>query len=408
MISRTSPADGPLTLRRLLARGHLRLVLLAVFLASVSLMISGVIALRGYAAQNVALSVETLSYTVEPALVFDDREAAGEIVRRLGVSDNLARIAVDDASGAPFVHWQREGGDTMLDTAAVSRWLGLGPISREIAFEGQVVGRVQVTGSLRAIYRYAAAALVIALCCLSITVLATRILARKLEESIVVPLDHIADIANDVINERRMSRRIAPSGIAEIDQFTSNFNILLAELEEWHDSLSHENAELARRADKDALTGLGNRALFDRTLVSLIGRANGQGEQMALLFCDCNGFKQVNDTYGHQAGDALIGLVAERLQQAAGVSDRVFRLGGDEFAILLDAPAPTAGALATQVIHDIRAAMNLPINIVPGADIRMGLSIGAATYPEDGVTARQLMRVADARMYRDKRGEVEG
>jgi predicted signal transduction protein with EAL and GGDEF domain len=77
-------------------------------------------------------------------------------------------------------------------------------------------------------------------------------------------------------------------------------------------------------------------------------------------------------------------------------------------AILLDAPAPTAGALATQVIHDIRAAMNQPINIVPGADIRMGLSIGAATYPEDGVTARQLMRVADARMYRDKRGEVEG
>jgi len=408
MIARTPPADGPLTLRRMLARGHLRLVLLAVFLASVSLMISGVIALRGYAAQNVALSAETLSYTVEPALVFDDREAAAEIVRRLGVSDNLARIVIEDANGAPVAQWQRDGGDTMPDTSAVSRWLGLGPISRDIAFEGQVVGTVQVTGSLSAIYRYAAAALVIALCCLSITVLATRILARKLEESIVVPLDHIADIANDVINERRMSRRIAPSGIAEIDQFTSNFNILLAELEEWHDSLSHENAELARRADKDALTGLGNRALFDRTLVSLIGRANGQGEQMALLFCDCNGFKQVNDTYGHQAGDALIGLVAERLQQAAGVGDRVFRLGGDEFAILLDAPAPTAGALATQVIHDIRAAMNQPINIVPGADIRMGLSIGAATYPEDGVTARQLMRVADARMYRDKRGEVEG
>lgn len=97
MIARTPPADGPVTLRRMLARGHLRLVLLAVFLASVSLMISGVIALRGYAAQNVALSAETLSYTVEPALVFDDREAVGEIVRRLGVSDNLARIVIVDA-----------------------------------------------------------------------------------------------------------------------------------------------------------------------------------------------------------------------------------------------------------------------------------------------------------------------
>lgn len=408
MNQNASMAIAPLTLRRLLARGHLRLVLLAVFLASVSLMISGVIALRGYAAQNVALSAETLSYTVEPALVFGDREAADEIVRRLGVSDNLARIAIDDATGAPLVRWQRDSVDSVLDSPTVASWLGLGPIRRDIAFEGKVIGMVEITGSVQAIYRYAAAALVIALCCLSITVLATRILARKLEESIVVPLDHIAEIANDVINERRTSRRIAPSGIAEIDQFSNNFNILLAELEEWRDTLSHENAELARRADKDSLTGLGNRALFDRTLIGMISRASGQGSQLALLFCDCNGFKQVNDTYGHEVGDALIGLVAERLQHAAGAADWVFRLGGDEFAILLEAPAPTAAQLATQIMQDVRALMNQPIDIEAGADIRMGLSIGAATYPEDGVTARQLMRVADARMYREKWGEVEG
>lgn len=408
MIRNASMAAVPLTLRRLLARGHLRLVLLAVFLASVSLMFSGVIALRGYAAQNVVLSAETLSYTVEPALVFEDSDAANAIVRRLGVSDNLAQIAIDDAAGAPLVRWQRDSIDNGLDSPMVASWLGLGPVRRAIAFDGKVIGTVTVTGSVQAIYRYAAAALVIALCCLSITVLATRILARKLEESIVVPLDHIAEIANDVINERRLSRRIAPSGIAEIDRFTKNFNILLAELEDWRDSLSHENAELARRADRDGLTALGNRALFDRTLVAMISRASGQGSQLALLFCDCNGFKQVNDTYGHEVGDTLIGLVAERLQQAAGAADRVFRLGGDEFAILLEAPAPAAAALAAQIMQDVRAMMNQPVNIESGTDIRMGLSIGAVTYPEDGVTARQLMRVADARMYREKRGEVEG
>jgi diguanylate cyclase (GGDEF)-like protein len=400
MIARTPPADGPLTLRRMLARGHLRLVLLAVFLASVSLMISGVIALRGYAAQNVALSAETLSYTVEPALVFDDREAAAEIVRRLGVSDNLARIVIEDASGAPVAQWQRDGGDTMPDTSAVSRWLGLGPISREIAFEGQVVGTVQVTGSLSAIYRYAAAALVIALCCLSITVLATRILARTLEESIVVPLDHIADIANDVINERRMSRRIAPSGIAEIDQFTSNFNILLAELEEWHDSLSHENAELARRADKDALTGLGNRALFDRTLVSLIGRANGQGEQMALLFCDCNGFKQVNDTFGHMAGDAALVQVAEVLLANVRESDAVGRLGGDEFALLLLNAGPEEGRDKARRLAEAMARRPFEQD---GTSVPLGGAIGVRAFT--GHTDPEAwLAEADAAMWVRKRG----
>lgn len=403
MIRAAGKGGSPPTLRGMLARGHLRLVLLAVFLASISLMISGVIALRGYAAENVNLAAETLSYTIEPALVFGDQEAAMRLVDRLGESNNLALIEVTDAAGKPFVRWQRPERGIDASDAIVSAWLGLGPVQRKIAFRGEFVGAVRATGSVNAIYDYAFAAIVIALCCLGITVIATRILARRLEESIAVPLDRIADIAHDVINQRRLSRRLDPPRIAEIDRFVHYFNMLLEELQGWHETLSNENAELSRRADRDPLTGLGNRAFFERTLDEAIAKAETGNSQFVLLYCDCNGFKHINDTYGHDAGDAIICIVADRLRLAAREADRVFRLGGDEFAIVLETRFATEAM--QRVKEQVQAVMQGPVTVALEVEISIGVSVGHAIFPEDGRTERQLMRAADQRMYCDKRGD---
>lgn len=406
MIGRGNRGGNPPTLRSLLSRGHLQLVLLAVVLASLSLMVSGLFALRGYAAQNVALAAETLAYAVEPALVFEDREAAERIVAEIGANENIARIAIDDAAGKPFVRWQRPGASGFVPGAAAQAWLGLRPAERNIAFRGEAVGQVRVTGGLGAIIDYTLGAVIIALCCLGITILATRILARRLEEAIAAPLDRIAEIAHDVSNRRRLSRRLDSAGIAEIDRFTDDFNALLGELEGWNETLTNENAELARRAERDPLTGLGNRARFERSFAAAIEGTPGAGMEVALLYCDCNGFKLINDTHGHDAGDALICQVADRLRVAAGDPDRVFRLGGDEFAILLE--ARDAGAAAARTRAAVIAAMEERVPLSPGVEIRMGISVGHAVYPDDGHTIRRLMRIADRRMYHDKRGEVPG
>jgi diguanylate cyclase (GGDEF)-like protein len=387
----------------MLARGHLKLVLLAVVLASLSLMVSGLFALRSYAAQNVALAAETLSYAVEPALVFGDHETARKIVQQIGTNDNIAAIAVDDAAGQPVVRWQREGLAGLDFGAAARTWLGLGPVERTIEFRGTPVGRVRVSGGLGAIVNYTLAALIIALCCLGITVLATRILARRLEDAIAAPLDRIAEIAHDVINRRHMSRRLEPAGIAEIDRFAQDFNVLLGELESWHDTLANENAELSRRADRDPLTGLGNRARFEQAFDAALAEARAGGTRVALLYCDCNGFKQVNDTHGHDAGDAVLRIVAERLRQAVGDPDCVFRLGGDEFTVLVS--APHAGELAARVSGALKDAVAEPLLLPGRTEFRIGISVGTAIFPEDGPTPRQLMRMADMRMYRDKRGQ---
>lgn len=404
MIGRAAKGEHPPTLRGVLARGHLRLVLLAVLLASLSLMASGLFALRGYAGQNVALAAETLSYAVEPTLVFGDREAAERVVFRLAANDNLASIEVYNAAGKPFVAWRREGSGSIDLGPFVSRWLGLGPVRRRIAFQNETVGEVRVTGAISAIFSYTMASLIIAVSSLGITVLATRILARRLEEAIAVPLDRVAEIAHEVIIQRRPSLRLAPAGIAEIDQITADFNMLLDELEKWHETIATENAELSRRADRDPLTGLGNRAWFERDLDAAIDEARLMKGQVVLLYCDCNGFKQVNDTHGHDAGDKIIAVVAERLRLAVGDPDRVFRLGGDEFALVVE--TENAERTVETAIEGVRAAMANPIPLGPKVEVRIGLSVGHATYPADGDTMRHLMRVADLRMYRDKRGKV--
>lgn len=396
--------DNVQTLRGLLSRGHLRLVLLAVALASVSLMVSGLYALRGYAAENVVLSTRALAYSVEPALVFEDRAAAEKMVNRLATANNLALVEVVDAEGKPFVTWHKPGTSQYAAKDVLVRALWLGPVTQSIEFRGKAVGSVTVTGSLTAILRYALAGLVIALCCLGITVIAVRILARRLEESVVAPLERVAEIAHDVSNERRLSLRLEHSGIAEIDRFSNDFNSLLAELESWHDSLASENAELSRRADHDPLTGLGNRARFERMLEAAIKVAEKSGRQVALLYLDCNGFKSINDTYGHDVGDMVICTIAERLKRSIREKDRVFRLGGDEFAVVLDNLSSLEAV--DRVSARIRTNMKEPVILALKVEQSLELSIGVATYPEDGETPRLLVRVADRRMYREKRGEV--
>ncbi|WP_280791127.1 EAL domain-containing protein [Methylobacterium sp. 77] len=149
----------------------------------------------------------------------------------------------------------------------------------------------------------------------------------------------------------------------------------------------------------DALTGLPNRTLFrdrlDREMVS----AERRGHVFAVLACDLDRFKSVNDSMGHPAGDSLLRKVAERLQAAIREGDTVARLGGDEFAIVLrglDRPQ-NASTTAQHVID----AVKLPFDL-DGRTVSVGISIGIAVGPQDGGDPEQLLKNADIALYRAK------
>ena len=159
---------------------------------------------------------------------------------------------------------------------------------------------------------------------------------------------------------------------------------------------------LTRLAHYDPLTDVPNRILFRDRLEHAINLAERDNASFTLMFIDLNGFKQVNDNFGHDAGDAIIRICAERLNACLRRSDSVARMGGDEFTLLLQKIA-----INTDVAHiaeKVIAAIEQPAEI-NGHEVVVGCSIGIAIYPQAGRDADTLLKHADMAMYKAKQEE---
>lgn len=158
--------------------------------------------------------------------------------------------------------------------------------------------------------------------------------------------------------------------------------------------------QLETIANHDALTGLANRSLLEDRFQGATERAKRSGEHFALLMIDLDGFKAVNDTYGHAAGDAVLVTVAQRLVAALRNCDSAARLGGDEFIVIVE--SLSAPLVASQVIRNLAEVLAGSMQLPTGEVVTIGASIGAAIYPEDGSDLVQMMSVADQAMYQRK------
>jgi len=156
---------------------------------------------------------------------------------------------------------------------------------------------------------------------------------------------------------------------------------------------------LRHLAAHDALTGLTNRSFFIAHLESAIESARDESRELALFFLDLDRFKSVNDTAGHACGDTLLQSAAARLTDCIGPGDVIARLGGDEFVILID--QRVEGKRIALLAERLLQAMREPFDTVNGR-YYLGVSIGVALYPHDGISGSDLLRSADAAMYRAK------
>ena len=152
-------------------------------------------------------------------------------------------------------------------------------------------------------------------------------------------------------------------------------------------------------ATRDALTGLPNRVLLnDRANQAILAAARSHG-QLALLFIDLDRFQLVNDSLGHQAGDALLHAVAERLGNTLRRDDTLARLGGDEFVLLWNGlkSGPDAAVVAQRILGILARPF-----VIEGQTLSIGASIGISVYPADGHDSATLLKSADAAMYAAK------
>ena len=172
------------------------------------------------------------------------------------------------------------------------------------------------------------------------------------------------------------------------------------ELQDANTALKRSEEQLQKLAFYDVLTQLPNRALLNDRLRMALAAAERQQDLIALMYLDLDGFKEVNDTLGHAAGDGLLIEIGERIGRCIRGSDTLGRTGGDEFTVLL----AHAGSIedVTAIAQRIIEAVALPIE-VGGQPVRVGTSIGISFYPRDGQDAETLQIKADLAMYKAKR-----
>jgi len=196
------------------------------------------------------------------------------------------------------------------------------------------------------------------------------------------------------------SLRYFETRVSNIEDADGQYVGIRGILRDVSDRVAYQNS-LLDMAYRDPLTGLGNRKAFDEHLRTALQQAQRDEAPLALLFIDLDRFKEVNDRFGHDLGDALLTAIAERLRGALRHPDHVYRLGGDEFTLLLGGEdASSAMALAERLLQVLEPAFELNGRRVDFVTP----SIGIALYPDHARQPDELIRAADSAMYQAKQG----
>jgi diguanylate cyclase (GGDEF)-like protein len=169
-------------------------------------------------------------------------------------------------------------------------------------------------------------------------------------------------------------------------------------------TLDEANLKLRTIASRDPLTGLFNRTAFFERFDAEIAAAQKSRKGLGVLYIDLDGFKTVNDRYGHRTGDLLLQVIARRLRMAVRDSDTIARLGGDEFAILVT--SVNTPDVLEKVKEDVMRMADTPVT-VEGTVVSVGITAGSALYPRDGVEPDKLIEASDRAMYAAKQARAQ-
>jgi diguanylate cyclase (GGDEF)-like protein len=398
----------PVTFLKLLRHGHLRVATAAVMTFGLALAVIAHVLLSGVQERHLELVARMLSYSVEAAITFRDEQTAGELLRDIAGREGLVEARVLLPSGEVLAshvapdsgtidRLMRQAGELLMHSEARS----------PVLLDGRTIGQVRLRGDGTVYAWLLVYGAIGAVLCIGASLAAGTLMTRRMERSLIDPINQLAALTRSIRSERTYERRAPPARIAELQALGEDFNAMLdevqlgqAELMARQRRLQSDNDVLAHKAWHDALTGLANRAQFERRLQDALNSTSVRGGHLAVLFLDADGFKAVNDTAGHAAGDRLLTMMADRLRTAVRETDVVARLGGDEFAVLLH-PLRSVDD-ARRVGQKIHSLMTQPFDLDEHGHFHCGLSAGMATYPLDGDTIPALLDTADRAMYRAK------
>ncbi|HSX89561.1 MAG TPA: diguanylate cyclase, partial [Pseudomonas sp.] len=302
--------------------------------------------------ENVRAHAMVVGSNGSAAIIFGNAREAHETLASLSAVSDITRAAFLLPDGQQLAAYRRDSETSNADIAAPEEpgWYAL-LVRQPIVLHGQLIGSVVVQASLASLYRGLALQALFGGLAAVVTLALSLLLTRRIASDIVRPLLSLVQLTEQVRAEQDFSLRASVYGNDETGRLARSFNDMMEQLE-WHDA--RINAELQQRrltelqlnqlAYHDPVTGLHNRHYFKEKLETAVAEVLRYATSCAVLFIDLDDFKIVNDTLGHETGDKLLSLVAERLRATLRSNDVVCRIGGDEFAVIMENGVATSQA----------------------------------------------------------------
>ncbi|UZE26085.1 diguanylate cyclase [Pseudomonas sp. B21-056] len=341
------------------------------------------------------------------AIMFGDAREAHETLASLKYIPDITWAAFVLPNGHELAVYRREpvvSGDDhpMADEIG---WRSL-LVRRPVMLHGQFIGSVAVQVSLESLYRGLALQAMFGGFAAVVALFLSLVLSRRIASGIAQPLLNLVQLTEQVRSEQDFSLRATAYGNDETGRLARSFNDMMVQLE-CHDRQMSAELQQRRLAERqlnqlayhDPVTGLYNRHYFKERLETAVAGVIHHATSCAVLFIDLDDFKIVNDTLGHETGDQLLILVAERLRSILRGDDVVCRIGGDEFAVILENGA--RAAQAKEVASSIVSTLSSPF-VVDGRRIGVGASLGISLCPDHASDTATLLRNADIAMYHAK------
>lgn len=345
---------------------------------------------------------DILAPNLTASIIFDDKDAASELIWSLKGQPSIVEVKVHYQNGYLFVSQTGTGSQLAPELSQLKR------ITAPLILEDDNYGELVIYADNSLIVQHVNFFISFLIIMLLITLVISFAVSVAVSRRFTTPITQLAQTAHQVTNSNNYSLRAANNRDDEIGELTSCFNSMLATIEqrdqtlEWQVSqrtkqLKVANDKLKDQAYKDTLCGFPNRRYLLELMDDLVD--GYESEQFALMFIDLDGFKEVNDTLGHDAGDVLIVAAANRIKQVIRKEDTLARLGGDEFTVLVNGISEPA--VISGIAEKLRGALAKPFHIC-GEEINITGSIGISCFPESGSSVDAIMKKADLAMYAAK------
>lgn len=386
----------PITLHQLFTRSQLTIFVLTFTICSATFLVIYTYTMNAYAKSSLNILTEALNERIQPAVVFNDRLTINQILNEYIQQYPIRAIEINAPDNSVLAHAEQKDLQQFSSQSFLDHLFYSQPIYMNIEHNQQNFGKLIVYGNSSELVIFFHKIL-LALLIGFILLLATAYWAvNSVYQYLMQSIRMIVESAQTISVKKNYNMRVSSSDIQELQALSTAFNGLLSEIEQSNRTLLSENNKLLHQSKHDPLTLLPNRSFFYQELFKLFEAAEPQNA--AVLLLDLNHFKNVNEKFGHLAGDAVLRASSYCVKKVLPKDAFFSRLGGDEFAIIL--PNSCVSADITHHCQRIQECFASTF-IFEQQNISLSISIGAA-FTHKAKTPEELIANADHALCKAK------